>query len=274
MSDKRTQESHGDQSPNIVTESGDVNISYNTHREALLKAIPDYFDQLFSVLAHPRRFLSSGDTEGAAIFSRGILFLLVSCLLAFVLRIPLAGTESFDWGLVVTGTVFSLVTGLSLSLVAFLACRMLGGKGTLKRHVGSFTYIAGVITVGHALASLAAQLIILQTIPDSFSLYQQYMQLFFASNTTALECEQFAVLDQSNALMISMGVFLGGLLALFAWTMVAWRALGDINRFSGGRVLLSLFLFLIMGYFVSQGFGALQSQLGPDGLDEFVESCG
>ena len=261
MSEAPGQQSSGDQSPNIRTDSGNVSITYSSNKDALLKAIPEYFDELFRLLARPRRFFSESAYSESALFSRGLIFLCISCALGFLLRMPIVGARSGDWGQVLTATVFYLMTGLILSLVVFFSCRLLGGKGSLRSHVGTFCYIVGVIVVLSALVSLAAQLVMLMTVDEHFALYQEYMRLFFANDEAYKEI-RFAPVTEGWMLKASMGLLLGGSLLIFFWLMVAWRALGDLNQFSAGKVSLSLVLFLIMGYWVNKAMVALQSQMG------------
>lgn len=260
MSDS-TQQSSGDQSPNIRTDSGTVSITYNAHKTNWLRVIPDYLVQLVQLLPAPRRFFARLDYSQKGPLTRGILFLTLSSLLAYFMRIPLAGNTADYWSGAVVSLVSYVVTGLLLGLLAFGCWRAVGGKASLRGHIVIFAYMAGVSTVLFALVALMAQGIMLIAMKEHFALYQEYMAMFFAGDQT-IEEARFQALEQGWALKASMGVLLLGTLVILGWMAIGWRAMGDLNKLSGGRVAVSLLLFLILGLGVNELLAQWQAVRG------------
>lgn len=84
-------------------------------------------------------------------------------------------------------------------------------------------------------------------LPDQFSLYREYIALFFVDAETIRD-PRFDALQEGDWLEASMAVLLGGSLLIAGWLIVAWRAMGDFARLRGGRFIASLVIFLLLGY--------------------------
>lgn len=261
MRDDSSQQSSGDQSPNIRTDSGAVNVTYNTHKTNWLRVIPDYLSQLMQLVPAPRRFFAGLDFSQREPLTQSILFLTLSSLLAYFMRIPLSGDAAGYWFAAAVSLVTYIVTGLLFGLLAFVCWRAVGGRASLRGHIAIFAYMAGVSAVLFALVTLVAQGIILITMKEHFTLYQEYMALFFAGDA-AIDEGRFQLLEQGWALKTSMGVLLLGTLMILAWMAIGWRAMGDLNKLGRGRVALSLALFFILGLAVNELLSKWQAVRG------------
>jgi hypothetical protein len=124
-----------------------------------------------------------------------------------------------------------------------------------------FSYIAGVSALILALAQLVSSGIVKLRLPDQFTLYQEYMRRLFA-DAGGLDDPRFAVLAESQELLIAVLVLGAGFLLIAAWLVWAWRAFADWNRLTAPRAAAALALFLVAGYPVSVAFGYAQAAAG------------
>ncbi|MCP5144396.1 MAG: hypothetical protein H6978_06200 [Gammaproteobacteria bacterium] len=240
------QQSSGDQSPNIRTDSGDVNITYNAVSTSWLRAIPDYVDQLLHLLPAPRRFFTTLDFTQRTPLVQGLTFLALSAVIAWLMRAPLAADSVGYWSTAVINLVSVIITSLLFGVIAFGCCRSMGGAASLRTHIAAFAFMGGMTAILFLLVNLLAQGIVLVAMKEHIALYREYMTLFFAGDD-AINQTRFAVLEQGWALKLSMATLLLGTIAILIWLAAAWRGLGDLNKLGGRRVALSLVLFLIIG---------------------------
>ena len=234
--------------------------------DALLKLIPDYLDQLLRLVSGPRRFFKALALEEKAAFNQAFLFLFNSSFLAFVFRVPFAGEEKGYWREAIITAIAYIPAALIFGLLAFAACRLLGGKGSLRGHVAIFCYLAGVSVLLFALTSLFSKGVVLVNLSaEEFEAYKTYMALFFSDQTAfeqAVKAGQFETLEKSRVLYLSMGILAIGLLVIAGWMMTAWRAFGDWNALPGLRTAASFVLFAVVGYGASKGLVLAQAVLG------------
>lgn len=229
--------------------------------DALLKSIPEYVGRLLRLIADPKGFFAVNDPGGDKALTQALMFLFSSTLIAFALRVPFLGDEKAYWLTATLTVVFYTPTAVVLGGVAYLCCRLFGGRGSLPGNVAIFSYFAGVSVLLFALVSLAAKGVIKVGLPDQFALYQEYMTLLL-SGAPGLDAARFATLDQSRELLISMLVLGGGYLLIAAWLASAWRAFGPWNRLQGWRTAAALGVFLVVGYGVSTLLGLAQVAVG------------
>lgn len=261
MNEQQSQQTSGDQSPNVHTDSGAVNITYNTQKTSWVRIIPDYLAQLVKLVPAPRKFFAGLNYTQKEPLVQGLVFLSLSSLLAYLMRMPLAGEASGYWSQALISMVSFIVTGLVFGVLAFGCCRIVGGRAQLSAHIAIFGFIAGVSAVLFALVSLLAQAIILIEMKPNFPLYLEYMQLVFDADP-AIKQPRFAILEQGWALMASMGTILAGCVGILLWMAAAWRGMGDLNNLSSGRVAFSLVLFLMAGLAANKVLAELQAIKG------------
>lgn len=229
--------------------------------DALLKAIPDYGDQLLTLISGPRRFFAERDLGAKDCLVQALTFLFISVALGYVLTVPfLVGVDAYAyWVAAATMVVTHTFAVVVFGGLAFLCCRVMGGKGSLHGHVTIFAYFSGVSGLVFALFSLAAVGLVKAGLPNHLALYQEYMDFLLKNDFAALEQDCFKVIDESNTLRASMLILLTGLLVIASWLIVAWRAIGDWNRLTGRRVVAALVLFLVTGFAVNWGLMLAQS---------------
>lgn len=230
-----------------------------TSFDALLKAIPDYGDQLLTLISGPKRFFAERDLDAKECLVQALIFLFISVVLGYVLTVPfLVGVDAY-WVAAATMVVIHTFAVVVFGGLAFLCCRAMGGRGSLHGHVTIFAYFAGVSGLVFALFSLAATGLVKAGLPNHIALYQEYMEFLLKNDFAALEQDCFKVIDESNTLRASMLILLTGLLAIAGWLIVAWRAIGDWNRLTGRRMAAALVLFLVTGFAVNWGLMLAQS---------------
>ena len=227
--------------------------------DALLKLIPDYIDQLLRLVSGPRRFFASRDLGARECLVQALTFLFISVALGYVLTVPFLVEVDAYWVAAATMVVIHTFAVVVFGGLAFLCCRVMGGRGSLYGHVTIFAYFAGVSGLVFALFSLAAAGLVKAGLPNHLALYPEYMDFLLKMDFAALEQDCFKVIDESNTLLASMLILLTGLLVIAGWLIVAWRAIGDWNRLTGRRMAAALVLFLVTGFAVNWGLMLAQS---------------
>lgn len=224
--------------------------------DALLKILPQYVDQLLKLLHDPAGFFKANppDEEKAVIGS--LVFLLLSILIAFFLRLPFMLGEGDVWKQLPVMAVFYCSTAVVLGIIAFLACRVVGGRMTMPSHVAVFGYFAGVSVLIYNLALLLARAVVASQDPENAALYEQYLGAIILGRDTG-EGEAFAAIVESTMIWMVVTV-LAGMLVCLGWLLVVWRIMVELNGLGRRRGLVALGLFLVGGYFAASMLGQVQ----------------
>ena len=230
--------------------------------DALFKLIPNYLGDLLHLLAGPRRFFAGQDLDDRKVLSAAVLFLLNSSVIAYVLRVPVTGEDETYWRTAIVTIVFYMPTAVALGAVAWLGCRMVGGRGGLPGHMTAFAYIAGVNALFLALGQLVAKGVVRLGLPEAqFALYDDYMRALFGAGGDP-DDPRYNKLAESQEMLIAMIVLGISYLAIIAWTLIAWRVYADWNRLSTARAYTGFLIFLVGGYGVSRIFDYAEAAVG------------
>ena len=222
--------------------------------DALFKLIPGYVGDLLHLLAGPKPFFAERDLNDRKILTQAVLFLFNSTIIAYVMRVPVGGAVDAYWRTAIVTVVLYTPTAIVFGAVAWLCCRLVGGRGDLPGHVTIFAYIAGVSALILALTQLIAKGVIRLRLPEEFALYPEYMQRFF-SGQGGLNEPRFQNLAQSPELLTAMIVLGAGFIVIIAWTIWAWRAYAGWNSLSPWRNFAAFALFLLPAYGASNLLG-------------------
>jgi len=230
--------------------------------DALFKLIPNYLGDLLHLLSGPRRFMAGKDLDDRQVLSAAVLFLFNSSVIAYVLRVPVAEPASAYWQTAIVAIVFYTPTAVALGVVAWLGCRLVGGRAGMPGHVTAFAYIAGVNALFLALGQLVAKGVVRMGLPEAqFALYDEYMQAQFGAGGNP-DDPRFAELAASQEMLTAMVVLGIGYLAIIVWTVAAWRVYADWNRLSTVRTYAAFAIFLVGGYGVSIVLDYAQAAVG------------
>jgi hypothetical protein len=74
-----------------------------------------------------------------------------------------------------------------------------------------------------------------------------------------------------TVLFAAMTVLLVGMILVFVWTAIAWRAIGDLNRFTASKVSLSFVLFLVLASPVALFFEPPKAELPADCISAVLQ---
>jgi hypothetical protein len=204
--------------------------------EAIAGVFPAFFRDFLGMLTGPKQFLRERLADKARV-QKALLFLGISAALNFLLKTPLLRGE--PWLEVSSTAAFTLLLWTSVAVLVWLACRCVGGKGSLEGTVVISFHNAAVLEFILSFSSLVSMGLLRTTDP---ALYSQVMTsafegrlLVFASNSNLFQ--------NTNWRLFTAIVFLGGMAAV-AWMFVAWGAYRSFHRIEKVRSGLA---FVIAG---------------------------
>jgi uncharacterized membrane-anchored protein YitT (DUF2179 family) len=201
--------------------------------QLVLQFLPQYLSDLGAILARPKRFISERNPETNEAFLASLLFLGISLVIYTIMMTPLRSTGKDVWtALGSIATVAILAVFLNAILLRFVWL-MVGGKASTR----TFFTISGYYN-GFALISLAVVQII------GVGVYKTVdAKLYESIREAASKGEPLPKVPLDDWVV---GLpYLGGLLVLLVWIVIAWGAFREINRLGRFR---SFIAFIISGF--------------------------
>ena len=213
----------------------------------LAKRVPRFADQFLGLINGPKRYLASLDLAAPDALADALLFFALALIVDAILGIPFAGEGADFWRDTAVAVVFQVLGLFAMSVLLFIAWRLLGGRAPLRHHLIYTLYLWGISVLILSFSNIAAKGVMMVRRPDWFELYREYMT-YLLVGSPEIEAEKFAALAESDALFLAMLVLLAGHLLMLAWFATGWGAYRVLNDSTRNRSALALLIFLVLAY--------------------------
>ncbi len=111
--------------------------------EKLIGLIPAYFDDLLPLVSGPKRFIAKRLSSDELAMQKALIFLAVSFLIGWVLKIPLLRGDPFlELG---TDSAFVLIQVMAYGGALYLAWRIAGGSAAMQKFLTIHFYYSGIL---------------------------------------------------------------------------------------------------------------------------------
>jgi hypothetical protein len=230
--------------------------------QRIVAFIPAYVGNLVNVVQGPKRFIRGRLSHQEHQLEDALLFLGISFLIGWVLKLSFVGKELFKELLADSGFILMMTLGYGLAVC--LAWRTVKGRADTQKHLIIHFYYSGVLILGEACWFMALIGILKAGSPQ---FYTQLMDSVQRGNL------RFFV-DPRNADALSRVpgfwlVYCGGIIAAIGWWIAGWGAYRELNRLSKLRSAIAAVLFVILSILVSGGVflfaSAAQNVRNPNG---------
>src|SRR4030095_6762655 len=114
--------------------------------EKLIGLVPAYFDALLPLVTGPKHFIAKRVSRDKSAMQKALVFLAVSFLIGWILKIPLSRKDNPLLELGPDG-VFVLIYIMTYGAALCLAWRIAGGRAEIQRFLIIHFYYSGVLTL-------------------------------------------------------------------------------------------------------------------------------
>lgn len=213
----------------------------------LARQVPRFTNQILGLVSGPKRFATRLDLQALDTLPDALILYVIALMINFILESPFVSLMQEFWTAAALTAVFHVLALFILTSLLFISWRIVGGKGDFRGHLILTLYFWGISVVIWSLSAFAARGVMKVLRPESFNLYEEYMEFLFL-NSNEIKAERFGALHDSNELLFSMFVLLAGFLVLLAWFIATWGAFRSLNDQTRVRSLGAMLLFLILAY--------------------------
>lgn len=207
---------------------------------AVRDIFPNYLRSFCSLTAKPSGFFHSRQGHTPATLADSLLFLMISVVIATTASILLhSGLDQFWRELIIRASGTVIAVG-GMSVVIWVACRTVGGSGSLEGHFVIYSHLGGVVVVLLSLARLIAHGIVKSMDADRYPVFRAVLGGDFED----------ADLFGGHAAWAALSLLIITLCVLLAWLIAGWDAFRHHNSLTIARSLaafgLTCFLSLVV----------------------------
>jgi hypothetical protein len=210
--------------------------------ERLVGLFPAYFEALLSLLSGPKRFVAGRlKDDGSAALKNALLFLGITYLLQWALKIPLEPGDPFL--ALSTDTVFVLMLILSYGAALLVSWRLVGAKIELRSFFTVHFYFSAIFLVLMAILFLGMTGTIRMFDP---ALYGQMFDAARNGSSLKFMTQNRTELFANPAYRASMVMQLVGMTAILIWMFVGWGAYRLLSGVSRLRSFFAAVVFAVL----------------------------
>ncbi len=211
--------------------------------EKLIGLIPAYFDDLLPLVSGPKRFIAKRLSSDELAMQKALIFLAVSFLIGWVLKIPLLRGDPFlELG---TDSAFVLIQVMAYGGALYLAWRIAGGSAAMQKFLTIHFYYSGILK----LIETSLHLGIMGTIRAADpALFKEFYDVAYSGNMASFVIKNSERLLANPGYRLSLWVQFVGYGTLLTWIFVGWGAFRELNQLSKVRSIMAGLLFFVFWF--------------------------
>jgi hypothetical protein len=194
--------------------------------EKLIGLVPAYFDALLPLVTGPKHFIAKRLSRDKSAMQKALVFLAVSFLIGWILKIPLSRKDNPLLELGPDG-VFVLIYIMTYGAALCLAWRIAGGRAEIQKFLIIHFYYSGVLTLLVTSLYLGVMGTIRAADP---TLYKEIYDAVYGGNFAAFLIQNSERLLAAPGYQLSLWVQVVGYGAMLIWIFVGWGAYRELNK--------------------------------------------
>jgi hypothetical protein len=198
-----------------------------------------YFADLTGLMSGPKRFLAAHQANRGTALEDGVRFLAISCLLTFVLELPL-GRGNPLLGILTDASAVTTVV-LLFGCAVYAAWRLAGAAAAMHQFLTIHFYLSGVLK----LIQTGSYVMAYGVLKADPALYEE-VRTGTASGNLLWIATSGERLFGHRIIQLFVLVIVAGFGAMLMWAIVGWGAYRQLSGLPRSRSLLAFILFCIL----------------------------